>query len=620
MCGIFGYVGEERDAAEAVMEGLRRLDYRGYDSWGVAVLNENDPIRDASRSNGARISIEKQVGIVAKDRPPLPEATVGIGHTRWATHGKVSVPNAHPHYSTDKSFVLAHNGIVENVEILKKQLVMRGYKFVSETDTEAIVRLVEEKRKRAKNLEEAVRLAFKELDGRNTIIVMADNGDVIAARNGSPLVLGISKNVKELYFSSDVFSFAPHVEKVLVLNNGEMAVAREQKFSVVNIGSGKKMKLLFEKNLLKDVSVDKQGHPHFMEKEIEEAPFVIRQVIAEEDKRYLELARSIKKAGSVYCIGSGTAGAAAAQMAYYLRAIGGINAKELIGAEAHEYEKLIGKGLLARGLTARGAQAGAQASDLLIAPSQSGETADVLEVLEHAKKKGAKIASHVNMPGSMMTRMSDFPFMANAGPEICVMSTKIFVSQIAWGYLVAKAVAGELANGKKNLLATARTIENMLANTEYVGEIKRLAQNLSKKEHIFLLGKGQNLQIIKEGMVKIIEGSYKHAHAIPAGDLKHYAITLMEKGVPVIVAVSNDDVKASVLNAVHEVSARGASVIGLAPERHDAFEDYLHIPDTGETSAITTIIPLQLLAYHMAVTLGNNVDKPRNIAKSVTVK
>ena len=590
MCGIFGYVGEKRDATEAVMEGLRRLDYRGYDSWGVAVLKEGE------------INVEKQVGIVAKDRPSLPDSTIGIGHTRWATHGKVSVPNAHPHYSTDKSFVLCQNGIVENVEELKKLLVGKGYEFISETDTEVIVRLVEEKLKRAKSLEEAVRLAFNDLEGRNTIIVLANNGDVIAARNGSPLVLGISKNEKELYFSSDVFSFAPHVENILVLNNGDFVVCRDRKFEVFVIETGKKLKPVWEKNMLKDVSVDEQGHPHFMEKEIEEAPFVIRQVVAEEDAKYKKLAAAIKKASTVYCIGSGTAGAAAAQTAYYLRTYGKINAKELIGAEAHEYEPLIKKG------------------DLFISPSQSGETADVLEVLEHAKAKKVLIASQVNMPGSMMTRMSDFPFMANAGPEICVMSTKIFVSQIAWGYLVAKAVEGKLDEGKKNLLATARTIEKMLANKEYVNAIKTMALNLSKKEHIFLLGKGQNLQIIKEGMVKMIEGSYRHAHAIPAGDLKHYAITLMEEGVPVVVAISNDDVKNEVLNAVHEVSARGAHVYGLSPENHDSFKHYLHVPDTGETSGITTIIPFQLLAYHMAVHLGNNVDKPRNIAKSVTVK
>ena len=590
MCGIFGYVGERRDATEAVMEGLRRLDYRGYDSWGVAVL-------DASE-----IKVEKQVGVVSKERPTLPGATVGIGHTRWATHGKVSVPNAHPHYASEKSFVLAHNGIVENVDALRKQLKEDGYEFHSETDTEAIVRLVEKKRKTTKSLEEAVRRAFKELLGRNTIIVLADNGDIIAARNGSPLVLGESGDKRELYFSSDVFSFAPHVSDILVLNNGEMAVCRGQRFTIIDIATGKKIKPGFEKNMLKDVSVDKGGYTHFMEKEIREAPFVIQQVVGEEDAKYKKLAAAIKKARNVYCIGSGTAGAAAAQTAYYLREFAGVNAKELIGAEANEYRPLIGKG------------------DILLAPSQSGETADVLEILEYAKSKKASIASQVNMPGSMMTRLSDYAFMANAGPEICVMSTKIFVSQIAWGYLVAKAAQGKLADGKKNLLAAARAIEKMLADEKYVDEIRVLANMLSKKEHIFLLGKGQNMQIMKEGMVKIIEGSYKHAHAIPAGDLKHYAITLMEAGVPVIVAISNDAVKADVLNAVHEVSARGAEVLGLAPENHDGFAQCLHVPDTKETSAIVNVIPLQLLAYHMAVKLGNNVDKPRNIAKSVTVK
>ncbi len=590
MCGIFGYVGEKRDATDAVMEGLRRLDYRGYDSWGVAVL-------DASE-----IKVEKQVGIVSKVKPGLPEATVGIGHTRWATHGKVSVPNAHPHYASDKSFVLAHNGIVENASKLKAMLQQEGYEFVSETDTEAIVRLVEKKRIKAKSLEEAVRLAFKELHGRNTVIVLADNGDIVAARNGSPLVLGVSASGSELYFSSDVFSFAPHVADVLVLENGEMTVCREKKFEVFNIATGKKMKPEWEKNLLKDVSVDKGQHEHFMEKEIMEAPYVIRQVVAEEDAKYKKLASAIKKARQVYCIGSGTAGAAAAQTAYYLREFGNINARELIGAEANDYRKLIGKG------------------DLLVAPSQSGETADVLEVLEHAKAKKSLIASHVNMPGGMMTRMSDFPFMANAGPEICVMSTKIFVSQIAWGYLVAKAVQGKLAEGKQNLRAAASAIEKMLANKKYQAEIVGHAKKLAKKEHIFLLGKGQNLQIIKEGMVKMIEGAYVHAHAIAAGDLKHYAITLMEPGVSVIAALSNDDVKSDVLNAIHEVRARGADVFGVAPERHDAFDAYLHVPDTKETSAIVNIVPLQLLAYHMAKAKGNNVDKPRNIAKSVTVK
>ncbi len=593
MCGIFGYVGSNRDAGTAVMEGLKRLEYRGYDSWGIGVLE-----------NGI-ISIDKHIGLVGKNAKKLASSHIGIGHTRWATHGKVTDANAHPHYATDKSFILAHNGIAENASTLRVQLEKDGFEFVSETDTEVIVRLIEKKLLKAKSLEDAVRAAFLELEGRNTIIILATNGDIIAARNGSPLVLGIGKD-KDIYFSSDVFSFAPHVNSVLVLDNGEMIVYQKKMLVLSSIKTGKKIQQTWEKNLLKDVSVTKGAYDHYMLKEIHEAPFVIRQIVKQSDASYTALAKhikqTIKKSKRIYTIGSGTAGAAAAQMAYYLRLYGGIPAEALIGAEAHEYKSLIGRG------------------DMLIAPSQSGETADVLEVLELAHTRGSTIASCVNMPGSQMTRLSDYPFMSNAGPEICVMSTKIFVSQIAWGYLVAKAVQGKLAEGKKNLRVLANAVEKLLADKEHITEVKKHAGRLSKNEHLYLLGKGQNLQIIREGMVKIIEGSYIHAHAMPAGDLKHYAITLMEKNVSVITAVSNDEVQSSVLNAIHEVRARGANVFGIAPNNNPNFDYYLPVPDTGETSGIMNVVPLQLLAYYMALDLGNNIDKPRNIAKSVTVK
>ncbi len=587
MCGIFGYVGTERDASDAVIEGLRRLDYRGYDSWGVAVLNRHG------------IEVEKHVGIVTKE-PLKIRGNIGIGHTRWATHGAVTENNAHPHYAADKSFVLAHNGIVENATELKAVLEKKGHKFHTQTDTETIVRLVEEKQKRHKKLADAVRAAFKDLTGRNTIIVLAKDGEVIAARNGSPLVFG-SKN-DELYFSSDVLSFAPHVSSVMVMENGQMVSKNGQRLQVMDIAKGTKVTPKFEKNAIVGGEVNKGDYDHYMLKEIREAPFVVRQLLKEPDTNYRALAAAIKKAKNVYTIGSGTAGAAAAQIAFYLRVYGEIKATALIGAEASDYYSLIGKG------------------DLLIAPSQSGETADVLEVLELAKKRGAMIASHVNMPGSMMTRMSDFKFMAQAGPEICVMSTKIFTSQIAWGYLVAKTVGGKLQDGKRNLSALATAMNRYLKDEIVLKTLKEIAGRMAKKEDLYILGKGQNQQIIKEGMVKIIEGSYIHAHGIPAGDLKHYAITLMEEGTPVIAVVSNDTLKNDVLNAIHEVKARGAKVVGIAPENAEQFIDWLKVPDTKETSAIMNVIPLQLLAYYMALARGNNIDKPRNIAKSVTVK
>lgn len=592
MCGIFGYIGP-KNASEVVLEGLKRLEYRGYDSWGIAVVAD-------------QIVVNKKVGAIG-DLDPIshfsfPTSSTGIGHTRWATHGGITEPNAHPHFSSDKSFCLAQNGIVENYQELKKDLLKKGYKFETETDTEVIVRLIEEKQAphlgsgKAK-LVDAVREAFLELEGRNTIIILTKYGQIIACRNGSPLVVGI--NSGEVFFSSDTLSFAPNVSKVLVIDNGQM-VSYNGKLELTDIKSNKSLTLHPEKIDFKSSKVDKEGYDHFMLKEIHESPYVINQVINQEvDQEFIE---AVRKAKSVYTIGSGTAGVAASQIAFYLREFGKIKATPVIGADIYDYYNILEK------------------DDLIIAPSQSGETADVLEVLEVAKKKGVKITSYVNMPGSTMSRISNFKFISNAGPEICVMSTKVFTSQIAWGYLLGKVVGEKDMEGRENLKKLAEEIEKYLDTGSNHEQIKSLAKKLTKKKDIFLLGKYQNFNIIKEGMIKIIEGSYIHAHGIPAGDLKHYAITLMEKGVPVIVAVSEDVARDDVLNAVSQVKARGAEVIGISSKKYPGFDEYLEVPELGETQAIMNIIPLQLLAYYMAVELGNNVDKPRNIAKSVTVK
>lgn len=589
MCGIFGYVGKGK-AVDIVVEGLIRLDYRGHDSWGVSIASER----------GLRTF--KKVGKIewVKELDSLKDSSVGIGHTRWATHGAVNKKNAHPHHASDGSFVVAHNGIVENFKTLKSALGRKKYPFHSDTDTEVIVRLIESIYKRNKNLSESVRLAFKKLDGRNTIIVLSKDGSIIAARNGSPLVVGQANG--NTYFSSDTLSFAPLCKKVVVVDNGQIIEYTNSALKLKEIKTGRGKKIKFENINIETTKIDKEGYAHFMLKEIHEAPYVIRQVLNQERSEIEKLASVIKKARRVYTLGSGTTGLAAAQIAYYLRKHAGINAVSLLGAESHSYFELFKKG------------------DLIIAPSQSGETADVMEVLEHAKKKGVKIASYVNMPGSAMTRMSNFPFMANAGPEICVMSTKVFVSQISWGYLVAKAATGKYMSGRKNLTQTADAIERYLKNRKNHAEIKTLSRKLSKIDDIFLLGKSQNLQIVMEGMVKIIEGTYHHAHAIAAGDLKHYAITIIEKGVPVIFVISNDTVQNDVMNAVNEVKARGAFVVAVSPDNNELFDFHLKVPDTGETSAIVNVIPLQLMAYYMTLILGNDVDKPRNIAKSVTVK
>lgn len=588
MCGIFGYVGK-KNAPEVILEGLKRLEYRGYDSWGIAVVADE-------------IKVNKKVGAIGDlDRyTNLPGSTIGIGHTRWATHGGISETNAHPHLSSDKSFALAQNGIVENYQKLKEELKNKGYKFETETDTEVIVKLIEEKLNSKQNLQEAVRTAFLELDGRNTIIILTKDDELIALRSGSPLVIGVNDREREIFFSSDTLSFAPFVKKVLIVDNGQMVTSKNGSLDLWDIQSGKKLEHKLENIDFESSKVDKEGYDHFMLKEIAESPYVINQVLNQNiDEEFI---KAIKEADNVYTIGSGTAGVAASQIAFYLRLFGKIKAQAVIGADIYEYFDLL------------------TSKDLLIAPSQSGETADVLEVLEVAKKKGVKIASYVNMPGSTMSRISDFKFLSNSGPEICVVSTKVFTSQIAWGYLISKLISGKGEEGLNNLKILSDEMDRYLSTDSNHQAIKEVAKKLARAKDIFLLGKYQNFNIIKEGMIKIIEGSYIHAHGIPAGDLKHYAITLMEKGVPVVVCVSEDVSKDDVLNAVNQVKARGAMVIGISSTKHEKFDYHLAVSDTGETQAIMNVIPLQLLAYYMAVELGHNVDKPRNIAKSVTVK
>jgi len=592
MCGIVGYVGAKK-AAPLLIEGLRKLEYRGYDSWGIALLNQG------------KIKITKQVGAIGDlaSSAKLPKANLGIGHTRWATTGAVTQKNAHPHYATDKSFVLAQNGIVENYQELKDKLKKQHYQFESETDTEVIVRLIENELKKNKQLLEAIRKAFAQLRGRNTIIILTQTGDIYACRNGSPLIIGYNSQTRETFVSSDTLSFAPYVDKIQVVDNQQLVVLEHKKpLRIIKVTNGQKQTVSLNKITVKANKIDKEGYDHFMIKEIMETPYVIKQILLQDQERLAKLASAIKGAKQVYTIGSGTAGYAASQIAFYLRVYGRINAIGLIGAEARSYYPLFQKG------------------DLIIVTSQSGETADVIEVLEYAKLKEVKIASLVNMPGSMISRLSDWPFMGNAGPEICVMSTKVFISQIAWGYLVAKTVQNKLEQGRRNLKNLEIKLDTYLHNKKMLAKIKQLVKLLANQRDLFLLGKYQNLAITQEGMVKLTEGSYIHAHAIPAGDLKHYAITLMEKGVFAIVVVSNDEVKNDLDTAINEIRLRGAQVIAIGHENQKNYDYYLETPETGETDAIGNVIPLQLLAYYLAIALGNNVDKPRHIAKSVTVK
>lgn len=592
MCGIFGYKGS-KEAFKLVLEGLTRLEYRGYDSWGISTLNGS--VINTVKNTG---SIGAALGEIEADQ----DSHIAVGHTRWATHGGVSQTNAHPHSSSDNTFVLAQNGIFENFLEIKNELSGKGYKFISETDTEVIVRLIEDLKKTGKlTLRDAIREAFMKLEGRNTIIVLDNEGNIYAVKNGSPLVLG-TNSAREYFLSSDALSFSDMVDKIVVIENFQLIEIGKNEPDLFDLKSGNKLSLSWQTLEISGGEISKNGYEHFMIKEILEQPETIKKAVQLLDEEMLDkLKKEIKPETTVYTIGSGTAGVAAALGAFYLRKIAKINAIALIGAESREYYDLF------------------KADDLVIVPSQSGETADVLEALEIVKQKNVRIASFVNMPGSTISRVSEFPFMANAGPEIAVASTKIFTSQAIWSYLLANFLNGSLDKAKDDAIQASEKLTEWLKGGE-TENIKKLADKLVDVEDLYMFGKSEYYQIAREGMIKLIEVANVHAHALPSGDLKHYVIAMIQKGVHAIALVPGEELRNDVINAVEQIKTRGGTIIGVSPLKHNEFDYFIKIPEAGNLTAVLAVVPLQLLTYYLTLKRGNPIDKPRNIAKSVTVK
>ena len=593
MCGIFGYSGE-KECNDLIFEGLKRLEYRGYDSWGIAILN-------------GKIHQYKNIGEIKYDKmlQKLQKGNIGIGHTRWATHGGVTKINAHPHISEVGGFTLVQNGIVENFNELKSSLLKKDVHFVSETDTEVIVRLIELELLKNKSLRQAIITVFKKLKGRNTIALLSNNDKKIyAVRNGSPLVLGIATD--GIYIASDTLSFSPATNEAVLLDDFDMVEIDGKNVSIYNIESNqfkpvkiKKLKHQFNK-------IEKGNFKHFMLKEIIDQKETILFATKYLRKELLPLTNSIKKGGRVYVIGAGTAGFSAGQIAYFLRNIANIDAQEVKSYEFEQYISIVKK------------------KDVLIAISQSGETADTIEAIEAFRKKGCKIASLVNMYGTTISRLSDFEFYTNSGPEICVASTKVFTAQCAWGYLLAMTLDNRFEEGKKNLSILTKSISQIFLKSR-LENIKRVANKLKNKEHAFILGKGENSYIALEGALKIKEISYKHVEGFAAGELKHGVIALIEKGTPVLSIIPSEDSCDfnDMISAVEQVKARGALTIGIGNDKsskREIFDFYINVSQVENVSSIANVIPFQLISYYLSVALGNNIDKPRNLAKSVTVK
>jgi glucosamine--fructose-6-phosphate aminotransferase (isomerizing) len=609
MCGIVGYIGSQH-AVPLLLDGLRRLDYRGYDSAGLAVLQE-------SRIE-VRRSVGKLVNLVKALNGTNLQGTIGIGHTRWATHGKPSEQNAHPHRSGP--LVLVHNGIIENYAALKIQLQKEGYRFESETDTEVVAHLIARQIQAGAGLEEAVRRATQEVRGSYALAVLCEWEPhiLIGARSGCPLVVGMSEHGAVL--ASDVTALLAHTRDVVFLEDGELVVLAPRGL-VVKDADGKPVMRAPSRIEWDATAAEKGGYPHFMLKEMHEQPQAILDTLRGR-YRYEQGEADLPELGAttaqlaethrIWIVACGTSWHAALVGKYLIEELVRVPVQVDIGSEFRYRNPLIGPG------------------DLLIAISQSGETADTLAAVRQAKTQGARVLAICNVVGSTLVREADGVLCMHAGPEIGVASTKAFMAQLAALYLLALhlgRVRGVLSaeDGRQLLdrLVTVPTHVKHLLGRE--AELVAIAKRYHTKRNFLYLGRGINYPIALEGALKLKEISYVHAEGYPAGEMKHGPIALIDKDMPVVVLAPRDRLYEKTVSNLMEVKARGAPVIAFVTEGERELgmtaDAVFTVPDVHPLmTPILFAVPLQLLAYHIAVLRNCDVDQPRNLAKSVTVE
>ena len=604
MCGIIGYTGF-RDANKVLIDSLKRLEYRGYDSAGVSVIHKKQ-------------QIFKEIGEIKELEKNLPDfkGTIGIGHTRWATHGSVTKLNAHPHLSSNKKIAVVHNGIIENFRKLKDDLIKKGYKFLSKTDSEVIAHLIEDNYKG--DLEKAVFSALKKVDGYYAIVVSCiDEPDkIVGARKDSPLVIGAGDN--ENFLGSDITAFLKYTNRVVYLNDGEICAITKKEIKIIDENN---KPIQRDENIIKwDLKdSEKSGFPHFMLKEIYDQPgtvhHVIRGRISEIDRtiEFNENVENLLKNGldSINIVACGTS--------YYA----GLAGKYMI-------EKLTGMSVTVELASEYRYFGTRKESSLLIAVTQSGETLDTLAALKEAKNSGCRTLVITNVIGSTATRVTDAYILTQSGPEIGVAATKTFTSQILVLFLIAlkialinnKIGADELYNYILHLKGLSREVRQILDQSS---EILEIAKVLKNSNSVFFIGRGINYPISLEGALKLKEISYVHAEGFAAGELKHGPFALLTKNTPVVAIVTKDSTYDKMLANIGEVKARGPRVIAIAEDDDTEIEKHadfvLRFPsDSSLLSCIPIVVTLQLLAYHVASLRGCSIDKPRNLAKSVTVE
>ncbi len=593
MCGIFGYLGNREKSGQLILEGLKSLEYRGYDSWGIAIKSPK------SKFKSSRLLIEKKIGKIGEAKTKFLKGKIGIGHTRWATHGGVTKKNAHPHFDCKKNIAVVHNGIVENYYQLKNNLQKANHKFISETDTEVAVHLIEDYLNKH-SFTQSVRLAFNKFQGLNALVVMdIKSNTIIAIKTGSPLVIGFGK--EEYFLASDASALLPYTKQVYFLKDGEMVKITKKGVLLFNSQTGSQIKI--NKQILNwQVKQAKLGRfPHFMIKEIFEQPKVLNHILKYKVKDIPEIANKIKKAYGTYIVGCGTAAYAGLCGTYLFSRIAKRHINFAFGSEFF---------YLTHFLTPK---------SLVIALSQSGETIDVLDSIKKAKEKKAKIMAITNVLGSSLYRLADYKVLLNAGPEKCVLSTKSFTAKLAILLLLAKELNGGLENARKTLKKAIKEIENLISK-EKLTKIKNLADLISSKKHIYIIGRGLSYPIALEGALKIKEVSYIHAEGFAGGELKHGVIALIEKGTPCIIYAPDDETYGGIISNAMEIKARGGLIIGVSYKKNPVFDHFIKISDCGDAVSIPNTVFAQLLAYYLALKKGTDPDKPRNLAKSVTVK
>ncbi len=586
MCGIIGYIGEQR-ASPILLEGLRRLEYRGYDSAGIATLDGN-------------FIIKKGVGRIGKLNDSLKftdmEGNIGIGHTRWATHGSVTEENSHPHWSCKAEVVLVHNGIVENYTKLKEFLISRNHKFSSQTDSEIIAHLLEEAISSHADIKSAILSVVCSLGGSYAFLAMIKEQPdlLIAVRKDAPLVLGIANNSH--FVSSDVLSFIDKTNQAIFLDNKEIAFISRNKVEIFDF-TGKSIQKKTTTLAWEISDISKKEYLHFTLKEIHEQPISVRQALAQNEKEVKEIGEILRKTKNVFITGCGTSYHASLLLKYLLAKNLRVRADVFLSSEIDQQKDLI------------------DSDSVVLAVSQSGETADVLNAVAIAKQRGARILSIVNVMGSSLARESYKTLYTHCGPEVGVAATKSFSAQLSVMFLIVVAAA---KGSPKDLLALQYHIRDVLATEETVRTIsgKYIGAN-----DFYFVGRGDNYPIALEGALKLKELSYVHAEGMAAGELKHGTLALIEQGTPVLLLNPPDETYLPTLNSALELKARGAKIIGISTKRDPCYDDFVPLPAIASTYLfpIIEVVPLQMLAYFTAVGRKLDPDYPRNLAKSVTV-